>query len=77
MSKYQTNEDKIFQAVIKDDQLVSSYGYNSDDFSSVTEALSSDVAVVRAVALIIRREEEGKSEDMIYKEVFNHLSSSI
>ena len=34
MSTYQTNGDKILQAVIADEQLVNFYGYNPDDYNS-------------------------------------------
>jgi hypothetical protein len=33
MSTYQTNGDKILQAVIADEQLIKSYGYNPDDYN--------------------------------------------
>ena len=40
MSAYQTNGDKILQAVIADEQLVNFYGYNPDDYSSISEDTS-------------------------------------
>lgn len=53
MSTYQTNGDKILQAVIADEQLVKFYGYNPDDFMSISDALDSDLVVIQAIAQII------------------------
>ena len=46
MSTYQTNGDKILQAVIADEQLIHFYGYNPDDYSSISDALYSDIPVI-------------------------------
>ncbi len=77
MSSYQTNSDKMLQAVISDGQLVSFYGYNPDDFGSVSEALDSDIAVVHAIAQIIDSNEQEASEKEIYNEVSNFLKTNI
>ena len=79
MSTYQTNGDKILQAVIADEQLINFYGYNHnpDDYNSISEALDSDVAVVQAIAQIINRNEQKATEREIYNEVSNFLKTNI
>lgn len=77
MSTYQTNGDKILQAVIADEQLISSYGYNPNDYSSISDALDSDIAVIQAIAQIINRNEQKATEKEIYNEVSNLLKSTI
>lgn len=77
MSTYQTNGDKILQAVIADEQLINFYCYNPDDYNSISEALDSDVAVVQAVAQIINRNEQKATEREIYNEVSNFLKTNI
>lgn len=77
MSTYQTNSDKILQAVIADERLVSFYGYNPEDFSSMSDALDSDIAVIQAIAQIINRNEQEATEREIYNEISNFLKSNI
>lgn len=77
MSTYQTNGDKILQAVISDEQLINFYGYNPDDFRSISDALDSDVVVIQAIASIINRNEQKATEKEIYNEVSNFLKSNI
>lgn len=77
MSTYQTNCDKILQAVISDEQLVSFYGYNPEDVSSMSTSLDSDIAVVQAIAQIINLNEQGATEKEIYKSVSKILTSNI
>lgn len=77
MSTYQTNGDKILQAVITDEQLINFYGYNPDDYRSISDALDSDIAVIQAIAQIINRNEQKATEREIYNEVSNYLKSNI
>ncbi len=77
MNTYQTNSDKILQAVIVDEQLINCYNYNPGDYSSISDALNSDIAIIRALALIIDRNELGASDKEIYNEVNNFLKSNI
>ena len=77
MSTYQSNSDKILQAVIADEQLIKSYDYNPDDYNTIAEALDSDVAIVQAIAQIINRVEQDATEKEIYNEVSNFLKSNI
>ena len=77
MSTYQTNGDKILQAVIADEQLVDFYGYNPDDYSSISDALYSDIPVIQAIAQIISQNEQKATEKEIYNEVSNFLKTNI
>ena len=77
MSTYQTNADKILQTVIADEQLVNFYGYNPDDYRSISKALTSEVVVIQAIAQIIDRSEQKATEREIYNEVSNFLKSNI
>lgn len=77
MSSYQTNGDKILQAVISDEELINFYGYNPDDYSTISDALDSDIAVIQAIAQIINRNEQNATEKEIYIEVSNYLKSNI
>lgn len=77
MGTYQTNGDKILQAVIADEQLVSFYGYNPNDYNSISDALESDVAIIQAIAQIINRYEQDATEKEIYNEVSNFLKSTL
>jgi len=77
MSTYQTNGDKILQAVIADEQLINFYGYNPDDFRLISDALDSDIAVIQAIAQIINRNEQKATEREIYNEVSNFLKANI
>ena len=79
MSKYQTNGDKILQAVIADEQLINSYGYNPDDYNSISEALNSEIPipVIQAIAKIIDKNEQKVPEKEIYNEVSSFLKTNI
>lgn len=77
MATYQTNGDKILQAVIADEQFVNFYGYNPEDYNSISDALDSDIAVIQAIAQIINRNEQNATEKEIYNEVSNFLKSNI
>lgn len=77
MSTYKTNSDRILQAVIEDEQLVNFYGYNPEDYTSISEALNSDITVVNAIAQIIVGNEQKSTEKEIYNEVSNFLKSTI
>ena len=74
MSTYKTNGDKILQAVIAD---LNFYGYNPDNFRSISEALDSEIAVIQAIAQIINRNEQKATEREIYNEVSNFLKANI
>ena len=77
MSTYQTNDDKILQAVIADEQLVNLYIYNPTDYNSISDDLDSDDAVIQVIVLILCRNEQKATEREIYNEVSNFLKTNI
>lgn len=70
---YQTNEDKLLQAVLNDKQLMDIYGVDPGDYYTITDALEADVPIIKAIAIIIERHEQKVSEKEIYTEVSNQL----
>lgn len=77
MSAYQTNGDKILQAVLADEQLITNYCYNPNDYITIADALVSDIAIIQAIAQIIDKNEQNESEREIYNEVSNFLKANI
>ncbi len=75
-----SNEDKMLQLVLSDNNLSSFYEYDFNDFQTIKDALESDIPVVVAVAKIIRGI-KGSSEKSIqkevYSEVFNYLNQNL
>jgi hypothetical protein len=75
-----SNEDKMLQLVLSDNNLSSFYEYNAEDYQSVSEALQSDNTVVVAVAKIIRGVAENSDKGVhksVYQEVFNYLNQNL
>ena len=75
-----TNEDKMLQLVLSDNNLSSFYEYNAEDYTSIDKAMLSDNPVVVAVAKIITLV-GGSSDKGIQKEsyntVFNYLNQNL
>lgn len=69
--------DKMLQAVLMNEKLISFGGYTPDECTSLVQALSSDNCIVSAVARIIDRGRMGASETEIYREVSEYLKSNI
>jgi hypothetical protein len=77
-----SNEDKMLQLVLSDNNLSSSYEYNAEDFPTVEDALRADNPVVVAVAKIIRGAQrdfwgETSVNKSLYKEIFNYLNQNL
>lgn len=77
MAKNLTNSDKVLQAVLSDERLANHADYNPTNFYTIAEALSSDNAVVCAVAKIIDGKENNATDREIYNEVTNYLKSNL
>lgn len=77
MAKHLTNSDKILQAVLQNEQLEKSAGYNSTEFDTISKAFCSENPIVYAVAKIIDAKERNASEKEIYTEVTNYLISTL
>jgi hypothetical protein len=75
-----TNEDKMLQLVLSDNNLSSFYDYNPDEFPTVADALISDNPVVVAIAKIIKEIfgnfDKGVHKE-VYNEVFNYLNQNL
>jgi hypothetical protein len=67
-----SNEDKMLQLVLSDNNLSSFFEYNSEEFLTIKDALQSDNPVVVAVAKIIRGI-NGNAEKSIQKEVYTEV----
>lgn len=76
---YTTNDDKMLEAVLMDENLMKFGRYDERDlnFSSVFQARESDNYVISAVAGIIIRNSEGATEREIYKEITEFLKNNI
>lgn len=75
-----SNEDKMLQLVLSDNNLSSFYEYNAEDYQSVSDALQSDNTVVVAVAKIIRGVADNSDRSVhksTYQEVFNYLNQNL
>ena len=66
MPKYQTNGDRILQAIINDKNLIEYYDYNPNEFSCIEEALNSEYPIINAIAQIIYGMEQKETEKEIY-----------
>jgi hypothetical protein len=75
-----SNEDKMLQLVLSDNNLSSFYEYNAEDFPTIEDALRADNPVIVAVAKIISgvsgNSEKGVQKE-VYNEVFNYLNRNM
>ena len=75
-----SNEDKMLQLVLSDNNLSLFYEYNVEDFLTVQDALQADNPVLVAIAKIIRgvagNSDKGNQKS-IYQEVFNYLNQNL
>lgn len=75
-----SNEDKMLQLVLSDNNLSLFYEYNAEDYQSVSDALQSDNTVVVAIAKIIRGVVDNSDRGVhksTYQEVFNYLNQNL
>lgn len=75
-----SNEDKMLQLVLSDNNLSSFFEYNVEDFLTVQDALQADNPVIVAIAKIIRgvagNSDKGNQKS-VYQEVFNYLNQNL
>ena len=69
--------DKMLQAVLMDEKLMSFGEYSPNECTSLAQALYSDNCIINAVARIIERGRSGRSETEIYREISEYLKSNI
>lgn len=74
---YTTNNDKMLEAVLMDQDLMKFGSYSAEEITSIYQALDTDNYVISAVAQIIRRSSEGATEKEIYKEVTEYLKKNV
>ncbi len=77
MAIHCTNGDRILQAVLSDQKLAEWGGYIPTGDETVADALDSENATIRAVAMIIDGNENQYTPKEIYNKVSNYLTSNI
>lgn len=70
-----SNYDRIFEAVKGNQQLVNIGDYNPEDYESIEDALNSDNAVIKAIAMLIIY--GNKPETQVYNEISNYLINNL
>ncbi len=71
------NDNKMFQAVLLDEDLMKFGKYSPAEISTIDRALDSDNYVINAVAQIIKRIGEGASEKELWKEIDKFLIDNV
>lgn len=74
---YQSNKDKVLQAVLLDENLMKFGNYSELDIKSIYQAVDSENIVIATTAKIILRESEGASLNEIYNEISNYLKMNV
>ena len=77
MAKYQSNKEKMLNAVLLNEKLMKAGEYEPADFSSFDVALVSDNPVVQTVARIIQSHSQGGTETSIYNEILDYLKKKL
>lgn len=71
MTTHYTNGDRILQAVLADPKLAELGEYTSTGYETIADALDSENATIRAVAMII----DGNENQYTQKEIYTHVST--
>jgi|WetSurMetagenome_2_1015567.scaffolds.fasta_scaffold1382543_2 hypothetical protein len=74
---YESNSDRILQAVLMDENLINYGSYNPEDYNNLYSALEAENPVVRTVAQIIDNIQHNNSSKQVYNEVTNYLKSNM
>lgn len=72
-----TNSDRIFRAVIANEELVSNYCYDPAEYPSLTHGLIAENPIVQAVAKIISEQEKKTSQTAVYNELKAYLDKNL
>lgn len=72
-TKYLKNSDKILQVVLNDAKLIEIGKYEPKEIGTLDDALFSDNAVIKTVALMVSGLSQKLSEKQIYNQVFDYL----
>ena len=73
MTTHFTNGDQILQAVLADAKLAELGEYTPTGIETISDALDSENAIIRAVAMIIDGNENRYTQKEIYNQVSNYL----
>lgn len=74
---YQSNMDKILQAVLLDENLMKYGKYSELDIKSIYQATESENIVIATVAKIILRKNDNAQPNEIYNEISNFLKMNV
>lgn len=77
MATHYTNGDRILQAVLADPKLAELGEYTLTGNETIVDALDSENATIRAVAMIFDGNENQYTQKEIYTQVSNFLTSNI
>lgn len=69
--------DEILHAFLSNPLLISNYDINSDDITTVQEAMHSDKPVIRAIAIMIMKASNDVGEQQVYNEIINYLNTTL
>lgn len=72
-----SNGDRILQSVISNDKLSQWGEYKPTGDETVMDALYSSIPVVKAVAMIIDGQENGRTQKEIYTQVTQYLTQTL
>ncbi len=78
--KYKTNNEKMLQAVLLDENLMQIGNYTPDDvgnIGNIFQAIESDNYVISVVAQIIKRTNDGATDATLWKEIKNYLFNNV
>ena len=73
-------KDKMLRAVLGAPELQKEYEYDREDYECISDALSSDNAIVSAVAKIIKElngSNDPSEQARVYKTIFAHLNNRL
>jgi hypothetical protein len=77
MATYQSNREKMLNAVLLNDKLRKFGGYEPKDFATFDAALISENYVVQTVARIIQSHRDGNNPKSIYTEITDFLKKKV
>lgn len=77
MKTHFSNGDRILQSVISNDKLSQWGEYKPTGDETVMDALYSSNTVVKAVAMIIDGQENGRTQKEIYTQVTQYLTQTL
>jgi hypothetical protein len=74
---YISNDDKMLQAILLNEQLMKFGEYTADEIGSIYQALNSNNYVINTVAQLIKRTRENASEKELWNEIFKYLKQNV